>query len=245
MNSARKFFLITLFLCSVLGITFAQEETGEIPALNWKMALLKKNGAAYESVAFNKPLIFNRKDAFQVYLSFGSTGYCYVIQEDDGGKLPLIYRKNFSPGDQITLPEGSNLPEGGNLPGTAAGKSAAIVRDFRAAELVGTSRIYVIVSAQPRQNLERLLDQYQQEGGTASLERSVLAEVFAIRRNISPLPEPVSEAPDESSVQRRRYSTEFSGTPVSPAETDRAMKGQLWLFEDRNAWVITAVVRVK
>ena len=212
MNSGRKLFFIILFLGSVLGAAFAQEEAEKTPAVNWKMALLKKNGSAYESLALRRPLTMTRKDSFQIYLAFDSTGYCYVVQENDAGKLPLVYRKTFSPGDRLTLPPGSNLPDES--------------RNFKAAELIGANHFYVIVSAQPRQNLERLMDQYEQEPGTPALERSILSEVLATRRSIT-------------------SRTDIVETPVSPTKSDRAMKGQLWLFEGRDAWVITVVVRIQ
>ena len=212
MNSFGKLFFIIVFLCSVLGVTPAQQQAGENPVQNWKMAVLRKSGSVYESIPFHRPLVMNRKDLYQLYLGFDSTGYCYVIQEDDAGKLPLVFRTAFSPGDTVTLPEGST-PEG------PAG-------DFKAAELPGTSRLYVLVSSQRRQNLDRLIDQYKREPVSASLERSLLSEVFALRRTISSR----GELPE---------------TQVPPVETDRPMKGQLWLFEGRDAWVITVVIRVQ
>jgi len=197
----------------------AQEQTGENPVQNWRMAILRKSGSAYESIPFHRPLLLSRKDLYQLYLGFESTGYCYVIQEDDAGKLPLVFRMAFSPGDTITLPEGSTLPEGTTLPGGEGG-------DFKASDLPGTSRLYVLISSQPRQNLERLIDQYNQEPVSDSLERSLLSEVLAMRRSISSRGEiPETQAP--------------------PSETDRPMKGQLWTFEDRDAWAVTVVIRVQ
>ena len=191
---------------------YAQEETGKSHALSWEMALLKKNGSAYESIPFRQPLTMTRRDSYQLYLAFQGEGYCYVIQEDDEGKLPLVYRQSFMPGDRIILPEGAPPEKSGG--------------DFRAGDLPGTSRLYVIVSAQPRQNMERLMDQYERESASTALERSLFSEVLAIRRNVAAPP----DAPE---------------TSVPPAATDPAMKGELRLFEGRDAWVITITVRVR
>ena len=214
MNTAWKLFFILCFLMFTHDGPCAQEESGEAHALLWKMAVLKKSGSAYESVPFRQPLTLTRRDAYQLYLGFEGAGYCYVVQEDDEGKLPVVYRKIVSPGDQITLPA-DILREG-----------AEESRDFRAGDLLGTSRLYMIISTQPRKNLERLMDQHGKEPVTVSLERSLLSEVLAIRRSLSSFPVPTE-------------------TAVPPAETEPAIKGELSRFEGREAWVVTITVRVQ
>ena len=211
MNTTGKLFCILCLFMFTLGGAYAQEENGEAAAPLWKMAFLKKSGSAYESVPFRQNLTMRRNDAYRVYLAFEGAASCYVIQEDDEGKLPLVYKKAVSRGDSISLPE------------DVLGNGAEESRDFKAASLLGTSRLYVIVSDKPRQHLEKLIEQYEKESDALSLERSLLSEVLAIRRSLSSLPE----------------------TSVPPTETDPAMKGQLWLFEGRDAWVVTITVRVQ
>ena len=160
MNTYGKFLLCLCFLVVAADFTSAQEPTGD-HVQSWQMAVLKKNGSVYESIPFYQPLSMTRTDSYQLYLGFNGKGFCYVIQEDDEGTLPFAYRKTVSPGDRITLPG-----EG---------------RDFIAAGLPGTSRLYVIVSDHPRANLEKLLEHYEQGTDVVSLDRSILSEVFAIK----------------------------------------------------------------
>ena len=210
---AAKLFFILCFLIFTLDSPCAQEESEEISCPLWKMALLKKSGSAYESIAFRQSLTMTRRDVYQIYLAFEGEGYCYVVQEDDEGRLPLVFRKTVSRGDRI------NLPEQALREGTEEG------RDFKAGDLPGTSRLYVVVSGQPRQHLEKLMEQHEKESSAIPLERSLLSEVLAIRRSLSSLPS--------------------AETSVPPAATDPAMKGQLWLFEGQDAWVVTITVRVQ
>ena len=210
MNVLGKLILVFFIFGFVPGISPAQEEEGEFSVFNWKMAVLKKNVAAYESVPFRQPLSMTRRDMYQLYLGFESSCLCYVIQENDEGRLPLIYKKAVSSGDKIILPG-----EGG---------------DFKAAENPGTSRFYIVVSARPKQNLERLINQYIEQQGKepapAALERSILSEALAIRRSVSSRPEP----PEKT---------------APAAGTDPSIKGDFWLFESRDDWVVTVTVRVQ
>ena len=155
-----------------------------------------------------------RNDAYRVYLAFEGPGFCYVVQEDDEGKLPLVFKKTVSQGDRISLPANE------------ARDGASQARDFRAGELLGTSRLYVIVSGQRRQHLEKLMEQHGNESVTVTLERSLLSEVLAIRRTLS-------------------SASDNAADLVAPSETDPAMKGQLRLFEGRDARVVTITVRVQ
>ena len=203
MGSCKNFFFIFCFLIFTLDICSAQEISGEA-ALKWRMALLKQNGLVYESIPFSTAISMTRRDVYRLYLGFDFKGCCYIIEEDDEGKLPFVLRRTVSPGDSITLP----------------GED----RDFKAAEVPGTSRLYVIVSAEPRQNLERLIEQYDRGAVPASLERSLLSEVLAVRRNVSSLPE----------------TPEISAPPM---EGDPAFRGELYLFEGRDTRVITVTIR--
>ena len=233
MNSGRRVFLIFCFLVFALGGVCGQEETEGIHTLLWKMAVLKKSGSAYESVPFRRTtLTLIKNDAFKIYLGFESTGYCYIVQENDEGRLPVVYRKNVSPGDRLTLP-----PD-------VLGERVEEKRDFRARDLPGTNRFYVIVSAQPKQNLERLIEQHEQEPTEASLERSILSEVLAIRRSVSSHSGNSAES-DHSRQDRQGSLPAHPGVTVPPTETDPAMKGELRLFEGREAWVVTITIRVQ
>jgi len=214
MNSVGKLFFILCLLFFTLGSAYAQEESGEASTPGWKMALMKKSGSAYESMPFNQSLSMARNDAYRLYLAFDGAGYCYVIQEDDEGKLPFVFKKTVSRGDRITIPK-NEVPDGAG-PG----------RDFKAGDLIGTSRLYVIVSGQRRQHLEKLMEQHEKENPSVSLNRSLLSEVLAIRRSLSSTPDNAADL-------------------VSPTDTDPAMKGQLWLFEGRDARVVTITVRVQ
>ena len=204
----KKVFLFFCFLLLYINLGSAQE--AHEGALKWKMAFLKKSGAAYESILFRNALSVAKRDLYQLYLGFDTKSYCYIIHEDDEGKLPLVYRKNVSPGDKIILPGDD--------------------RDFLAAEFPGTSRFYVIVSSEPRQNLERLIEQSERRNVTAnassSLERSILSEVLAVRRNVSSF----QDIQDISSP---------------PGEGDPAMRGELYLFDCRDIMVVTVTVRVQ
>jgi len=170
------------------------------------MAVLKKNGPVYESVSLMNTLAMTRRDLYQIYLGFESESYCYIIREDDEGKLPLVYSRTVSPGDSITLPG-----EG---------------RDFLAGEHPGTNRLYVIVSAQPRQNLGRLIEQRERGSSAGSLERSILSEVLAVKRYASSAQEiPVIFSP--------------------PQEGDPVMNGEMTIIEGRDVRVFTITVRVQ
>jgi len=207
MKTAGKLFFVLCFLLFTFDGVYSQEESRE--NILWKMALLKKSGSVSreaESVPFRQSITMLKRDTYQLYLAFGGHGSCYVIQENDEGKLPLVFKKSVLPGDRLILPG-----EG---------------RGFKAVELPGTTRLYVIVSARPRPNLERLMEQHGPDPYGTSLERSLLSEVLAIRRS---LPSP----------------SDLPVTPVPPTETDPAMKGQLWLFEGRDSWVVTITVRVQ
>jgi len=247
MHSSRRLFLIICFLIFILGSAGGQEKSGDIHTLLWKMAVLKKSGSAYESVAFRRTtLTMIKNDAFKIYLGFDSAGYCYIVQENDEGKLPVVYRKNVSPGDRLTLP-GNTLPEKADAGG-----------DFRARDSPGSNRFYVIVSALPRQNLEKLMEQHEQNPSDTSLERSILSEVLAIRRSISSLSESSTAGggpgEDKSGSARNNPQAGSSGpqagssgqgATVSPTGSDPAMKGELRLFQGREAWVVTVTVRVQ
>ena len=204
MNLPERLFFILCFIIFAAGSIHTQEKTGDVRAPNWKIAVLKKSGGAYESVPFHQPLNMNRRDVFHLYLAFDLKCCCYVIQENDEGKLPLVFRKAVSPGDKFILP----------------GEE----QDFAAASLSGTTRLYVIVSPEPRPNLERLIDLYEQESDKISLERSILSEVLAIRRNVPP-----SHDPEEA----------------SQAGTDPAVRGQIRLFGGDTARVVTITVRAQ
>ena len=201
MNSIGKLFFILCLLGVVQAGTSAQDRAAEAHG-GWKMALLKKSGSVYESLPFGQSLTMTRRDSYQLYLAFNIHAFCYVIQEDDEGGLPFVFSKTVSPGDSISLPEEN--------------------RDFIAAEQPGTNRFYVIVSADHKNNLERLIGQYEREPGAVSLERSLLSEVLAIRRNVPSHPDPAE---------------------ATPAETDRIMSGPLRFFEGRDDWVVTVTVR--
>ena len=196
--------LFSYFLIFALCLSFApaalaaEDESGEISAPPWKMAVLKKNSSGYESVPFRRPLTMTRRDSYRLDLSFEEKGCFYVIQEDDEGRLPFIYRKNVSGGETLSLPGGSSQG-----------------LDFICSDLPGTNRFYVIVSAQPRPNLERLIDQYERESAGSSLERSILSEVLGIRRS------------------------------AASSETSPASEGEFTLFEGRNTRVITITIRVQ
>ena len=211
------------------------EESDEIPAPPWKMALLKKNASGYESVPFRRPLSMTRRDAYQLYLAFEGNASCYVIQEDDEGGLPVIFRKNVSNGDTLSLP-GECALEGSEA------------NDFICSALPGTSRLYIVVSAQPKQNLERFMEQRGRGPAAPSLERSILSEVLAIRRSAS------SAERDSGPERLRRRSPENNDRPdpSDPTEargpitvTDPAINGELSLFEGRETWVVTVTVRVQ
>lgn len=207
MTAYGKSLFIFCFLMLFLNRGSPQEAVPQgSREVKWRMALLIKNGAVYESVPFGNALSMTRRDVYHLFLGFDSESFCYVIQEDDEGKLPFVYRKTVSPGDRITLPG-----EG---------------RDFIAGELRGTSRLYVIVSTEPRQNLDRLLEQHEQRAAAAAIERSILSEVLAVRKNILSS----QEIPEISSP---------------PPEGDPVMKGELYLFEGRDIRVVTVTVRVQ
>jgi hypothetical protein len=179
----------------VFGLVLPALSAQEGLSVSWKIALLKKAGSVYESVPFAQPLAMTRKDTYHISLATLGEGHCYALQENDEGRLSLVYRKSFLPWEEITLP----------ADGT----------DFKAAELPGTSRLYIIVSASPRANLERLMDQYFQGAAAPSLERSLLSEVLAIRRNFALLPAVPPGA----------------GVPA------------VWLFEGRDCYAVTITVR--
>ena len=163
MNFPLKLFFILGILFFIPGIIYTQDKTTE--ARDWEMAVLKKNNSKYESIAFQQPITMTRRDAFQLYFSFNMNGFCYVIQEDDEGRLPFVYKSAVSIGQNFTLPEKD--------------------RDFLNAELPGTNRFHVIICTEPRANLEKLIDQHGKEAVTVSLERSLLSEVLAVKKNIS------------------------------------------------------------
>ena len=152
--------LFLFLLVFSFGGVQAQPDGARLP---WKMELLKKRASAYESTAFHDRLIMARNDSYKVTLSFEEEGYCYIVRENDEGRLPLVYRKNVSGGESITLPEDGS--------------------DFRAGDLIGTSRLYVIFSPVPMQHLTKLMEQHESETPTVSLDRSLLSEVLAIRRS--------------------------------------------------------------
>ena len=219
-------FFILCFLMFAPDSAFPQDGTGDGHAINWSMAVLKRNGSAYESVPFRQPLAMTRRDAYRLYLAFDTEdfdtkGHCYVIQEDDEGRLPFVYRTTVSHGDSITLP----------------GED----RDFVTAEHPGTNRFYVIVSAEPRPNLEKLMDQHEQEDPAVSLDRSILSEVLAIRRSTSSGSGSSAES-GRSRASRRDSPPAASGMTV-PA--DPAIGAELYPFEGHSAWVVTITVRVR
>ena len=224
MRVSRKLLIFLFFLTIALCASYSQDESGIIPVPPWKMAVLRKNASGYEPVPFRQPLSMSRRDAYRLYLAFEGNCCCYVIQEDDEGKLPFIYRRNVSGGEALSLPGGtvSKDPEGGfpeepdefPFSGDLAGENSPDP-DFACSGLPGTSRLYVIVSSQPKPNLERLMDQFEREPVRSQLERSILSEVLAIRRG------------------------------ASPRETDRASGGGHLPPEGRDTRVITVTVRVR
>jgi bifunctional DNA-binding transcriptional regulator/antitoxin component of YhaV-PrlF toxin-antitoxin module len=203
MNITKKLLLVFCLMGAVRGGVPAREDSAPVEGLEWSMAVLRKSSPAYDSLPFFEPLTFTRRDAFQIYLKFEGEGFCYVILEDDEGKLPLVYKRTVSGGGRITLPEED--------------------RDFLAAELHGTSRLYVIVSARPKQNLERLIDLYGKEDSPPSLDRSILSEVFTIRKSAA--------------------SPSDTAETVPPVKDDRPMNGQMWRFESQETSVVTVTVR--
>ena len=229
MNKAGMLIYIFCFLIFAPDYVCAQDGTEE--AINWRMAILKGNSSAYESMPFRQPLSMTRRDVFQLYLSFDGRGFCYVILENDEGSLPFMYKKSVSPGDRITLP-------GDAVEGDGEGQN------FNAAGLLGTSRFYVIVSAEPKPNLERLIDQHKREPVSVSLDRSLLSEVLAVRRSISPGPGSSAES-GQRRTARRDSPRDRPGTTVPPTEADPAMRGELSFYEGREAWAVTATVRVQ
>ena len=215
MNTERKLFLLLCFLIFTLGVAGAQEAAGEKPEAftspAWKMAVLKKSGSSYRSTAFNQNISMTRNDAYRLYLSFDTIGYCYVIQEDDEGKLPFVYKKTVTNGSKLVLPKDAEQDDDDDD------------WDFRARELPGTSRIYVTVSAQPKQHLSNLIEQYEDDD-RRSIERSILSEVLAIRRSMA-------------------SSAELEGISVSGSKEEPAVDGVLTFFEGRETRVITITFR--
>ena len=216
MNAGRKLFLYLCFLVFTLGSAGAQEaardKTEAFSSPVWKMAVLKKSGSSYRSIPFRQNIAMIRNDAYRLYLSFNTAGYCYVIQEDDEGKLPFVYKKTVSSGDRLVLPKDAEQDDDGDD------------RDFIARKLPGTSRLYVIVSGQPKQHLSNLIEQYEDDSDSRSVQRSLLSEVLAVRRSMASSAEP-------------------EGISVPGNKEEPSIDGSLTFFEGRETWVITITFR--
>lgn len=183
-----------LFVMVLFGsILFSQTNS-----LNWEFAFLSESKGLYIPVDSERIIELSENSNFKLFLSTQSNCYCYVIYEDINGTETVLFSGSLIAASDLYLPS-KNISSAYNITPPS-----------------GTEKIYIIVSALPQKDLEKILNKSVLDS------KKILDEVLKIKKNLSSFTsEPVKPATTggttrsfSSDTEQERPYTLFSGTDV-------------------------------
>jgi hypothetical protein len=149
--------LLILSLLFTSAIAFAQGRN----AFEWTLALVSRPGGAV--LAVDKPVQMKTGDIFNFFLKSGADCYVYVAAQSSENEVFVFYSGAVKKDEELSI------------------------GPFELTAPSGTETFFVIAGAAPQKKLEQAVESFEKSPNSSRAARSLLNEVFALRRAVSAL----------------------------------------------------------
>jgi hypothetical protein len=180
--------LLILSLIFTSGLAFAQGKN----AFDWTIALVNRSGSTV--LAADKPVQMQTGDIFNFLLKSGADCYVYVTAQSSDNEVFVFYSGAVKKDEELK------------------------VGPFELTAPSGTETFFVIASAVPQKKLAQAAESFEKSPNSSRAARSLLNEVFALRRTVSALDQNPEQPVLMAGAFRGEGST-VSGLKFSGAET--------------------------
>ena len=171
----KQIFLPLVLLCSILTESFLHAQSS--PDFSFKLAFLKHDKSVYTSQDINRPVKMQNGNKFKLFIESEKEASIYIINENPDGRVSVILRSTLLPKCSLFIPSKD--------------------KSFSIKPPEGIDKIFIIASAFPQKNLEKLLDELKNKKGELNREsQAVCDEIRRIKQEISGMGnDPVKPAP--------------------------------------------------